>query len=57
MVGSLRSVGGVIVLKPEDPPDPSLARIGLTPAQVYQAQINLHSVSLPSCKTVVRVCP
>ena len=36
MVISPRSVGGVIVPKPEDPPDPSLARIGLTPAQAYQ---------------------
>ena len=45
VVSSPRSVGGVIVPKPEDPPDPSLARIGLTPAQAYQAQINLHSAS------------
>ena len=45
MVGSLCNVGGIIFPKPEDPPDPSLARSGLTPAQAYQAQINLHSIS------------
>ena len=47
MVGSLRSVGGVIVPKPEDPPHASLVTIGLTPAQAYQAQFNIHSVSPP----------
>ena len=46
-VGSLRNVRGIIFPKPEDPPDPSLVRSGLTPAQAYQAQINLHSVSPP----------
>ena len=44
---SLCSMGGVIVPKPKGPPEPSLARIGLTPAQVHQAQVNLHSASSP----------
>ena len=35
-VSSFRSVGGVIVPRPEDSPAPSLARISLTPAQAYQ---------------------
>ncbi|KAL4061872.1 CNH-domain-containing protein [Scleroderma citrinum] len=47
VVSSPHSVGGVIAPKPEDPPDSSLARTGLTPAQAYQAQINLNSASLP----------
>ena len=51
MVGSPRSVGGVIVPKPEDSPDPSLARIGLTPVQAYQGP------PLLSRKMVVCVCP
>ena len=47
MVGSLRNVQGVIFPKLKDPPNPSLVRSGLTPAQAYQAQINLHSISPP----------
>ena len=47
VVSTLCRMGGVIVPKPEGPPEPSLARIGLTPAQVHQAQVNLHSASSP----------
>ena len=47
VVSSPYSAGGVIAPKPEEPPDPSLARTGLTPAQAYQAHINLTSATPP----------
>ena len=54
VVSRARSIGsspGIIAPLPEEPPDPALEQFtqaGLTPAQAYQAQVNLSNGGLPT---------
>ncbi|KAI6112583.1 CNH-domain-containing protein [Pisolithus sp. B1] len=48
VVSSPHNAAGIIPPRPDDPPDPglvALTRTGLTPAQAYQAQVNLNGNS------------